>query len=183
MNIKQFCQEKKIAPEILHEIAESQRYASCSRNLQTLRYIVVSKPETVEKIFLQTAWGGRLANGAGRPKSGQHPVAFIIVLDDTSEKNPRSDINFGLAVSNITLTAWGYGIASCIIGNICRAEIKTILNIPDNLKIIAAISLGYPKQTIEIEDIHIGEDQSYRLEGDKMVVPKLVCEDTVHYVE
>lgn len=180
---RQFCQDKPIPAELLHEIVESQRYASCSRNLQTLRYIVVSNPADVEKIFLQTTWGARLENNEGRPKTGQHPVAFVIVLEDTEYKNLRSDINFGLAVSNMTLMAWNYGIASCIIGNICRAEVKKQFSIPENLKIIAAVAFGYPRQNSRIEDIRLGESQSYRLDNGNLVVPKLMCEDTVTYIE
>lgn len=180
---RQFDQSRPIPDDIIADIMESQRYASCSRNNQTLRYVAVTRYETVEAIFRETNWGGRLKDGSGRPAPGRHPVLFVAVIEEISQHTSRSDMNFGLAVSNMTLTAWSKGVASCIIGNVRRAEVMRILSLPDDVYILALLAFGYPMQTSRIEDARLDSSLDYRLDssGD-LVVPKLASAETVRYV-
>jgi len=72
------------------------------------------------------------------------PVAIIICLDDSFSS--RQMIDVGTAVGYMVLTAHDFGLATCPIGLIAdyADEIKDLLNIPENKKIVIGVALGYP---------------------------------------
>jgi|GEM_PF-1653841 hypothetical protein len=72
------------------------------------------------------------------------PVAIIICLDDSF--STRQMIDVGTAVGYLVLTAHDFGLATCPIGLIADYcdEIKDLLNIPENKKVVIGIALGYP---------------------------------------
>jgi len=72
------------------------------------------------------------------------PVAIIICLDDCF--SARQMVDVGAAVGYLVLAAQASGLATCPIGLITdyADEIKDLLNIPENKKIVIGIALGYP---------------------------------------
>jgi len=72
------------------------------------------------------------------------PAAIIICLDDSFSS--RQLIDVGTAVGYLVLTAYDFGLATCPIGLIADYgdEIKDLLNIPENKKVVIGIALGYP---------------------------------------
>lgn len=72
------------------------------------------------------------------------PVAIIITLDDCFSERQLVDV--GTAVAYLGLAAHGSGLATCPISLIAAYadEIKDLLNIPANKKVIMGIALGYP---------------------------------------
>ena len=78
------------------------------------------------------------------------PVAILICLDDSFPKARLVDI--GLALGYFVLTAHEFGLGTCPIGLITayEDEIKDLLNIPENKKVIIGIALGYPDWAIPI---------------------------------
>jgi len=49
-----------------------------------------------------------------------------------------------IALENMVLAAWSLGIGSCWIGSFNEQKIKKLLKIPENWKIVALATLGYP---------------------------------------
>lgn len=72
------------------------------------------------------------------------PVAIIICLDDSFSKARFVDI--GIILGYFLLVAHEFGLATCPIGLITayEDEIKDMLNIPENKKVVTGIALGYP---------------------------------------
>jgi nitroreductase len=72
------------------------------------------------------------------------PVAIIICLDDCF--STRQMVDVGTAVGYLVLAAHASGLATCPIGLIAdyADEIKDLLNIPDNKKVVIGVALGYP---------------------------------------
>ena len=170
---RRFDQTRAISEEIVQEMKEALRIASSAANLQPLRYIFVRDPEKVEEIFPLTHWAASLPKELGTPKEGEHPVMYLAVLYDESKKNKWLDTDIGLALSNVTLAAWGHGVGSCIMGSIDRPEIKRALNVPEQLEIQSVVAFGYPTHQSIIVDP--GEDGSlkYYLDEDRnYMVPK-----------
>ena len=71
------------------------------------------------------------------------PVAIIICLDDSFSEARLVDV--GVALGYLVLAAHEVGVATCPIGLITAYgdEIKEVLNIPENKKVIIGIALGY----------------------------------------
>ena len=72
------------------------------------------------------------------------PVAIIISLDDCFSERQLVDV--GTAVSYLVLAAHASGLATCPISLIAAYgdEIKDLLNIPQNKRVVMGIALGYP---------------------------------------
>jgi nitroreductase len=72
------------------------------------------------------------------------PAAIIICLDDCFSSRQMVDV--GAAVGYMVLAAESSGLATCPIGLITdyADEIKDLLNIPENKKVVIGVALGYP---------------------------------------
>jgi nitroreductase len=54
-------------------------------------------------------------------------------------------IDVAIAVDHITLKAVEEGLGTCWVGSFNEEEIKEILRIPNNIRIITLLTIGYPK--------------------------------------
>ena len=72
------------------------------------------------------------------------PAAVIICLDDCF--SARQMVDVGTAVGYLVLAAQAFGLATCPIGLIAdyADEIKDLLNIPENKRVVIGVALGYP---------------------------------------
>ncbi len=72
------------------------------------------------------------------------PAAIIICIDDCF--SARQLVDVGTAVGYLVLAAQASGLATCPIGLITdyADEIKDLLNIPENKKVVIGVALGYP---------------------------------------
>jgi nitroreductase len=72
------------------------------------------------------------------------PIAVIMCLDDCFSSRQLVDV--GTVLSYMLLAAHAYGLATCPVGLIAsyEDEIRDLLNIPENKKVIIGIALGYP---------------------------------------
>ena len=171
-----------ISDEDTAYIVRAQQYASCSRNEQHLRYVVIRSPSLRDAIYPHTHWAGRLPRDLGFPSRDKRPTMYILVLDLSGGQNKRADLNAGLAIANMTLAAWDRGIGCCIIGNFARARVKEILQLSDNCALMYLLAMGYPSDSSRIAEIPFGEDCSYYQEGpSQLVVPKYQVEDMCEY--
>jgi nitroreductase len=57
----------------------------------------------------------------------------------------RMTVDTTIALQNMVIAAWALGIGSCWVGDF-EAEVRGILAVPKNWKIIALISFGYPDE-------------------------------------
>jgi nitroreductase len=78
------------------------------------------------------------------------PVAILLCLDD-SFPNARM-VDIGIALGYLVLTAHEFGLGTCPIGLITayEDEIKDLLNIPENKKVVIGVALGHPDWDIPI---------------------------------
>ena len=92
------------------------------------------------------------------------PVAILICLDDSFSKARYVDI--GTALGYFLLAAHELGLATCPIGLITayEDEIKDVLNIPENKKVVIGIALGIPDR-----ESPINRFKSYREDLEKFV--------------
>jgi len=72
------------------------------------------------------------------------PVAVLVFQDDSFSEGVLIDI--GVAVGYFLLAAHASGLGTCPIGliNAYGEEIKDLLNIPENKRLVIGIALGYP---------------------------------------
>ena len=175
--IRRFDESKKIDDMTVCDMKRAAQLASSAMNRQPMRYIYVRDEDTVNAIFDITMWGAALPDGKGRPKKGERPAMFVVVLYEKELSSRYVEFDSGLAVSNITLAAHLHGVASCILGSANEKKLRDMLSIPENLELSCAVAFGYPaceSRTVESD----GENLKYYLDdNNNFVVPKRKIED------
>ena len=76
---------RAIPDGLLYSLIDGARLASCARNDQRLRYVVVRTPEKVNALFPHTAWAGAVAPRRNPVPGVTAPTAFIVVLGNAAE--------------------------------------------------------------------------------------------------
>lgn len=126
----------------LREVLEAARLSPSASNRQDWKFIVVRNTETKK----------RLARAAfGQSFIGEAPV--VIVACGTEPEavmacgQPTSTVDVSIACAFMILAACNLGLGTCWIGAFQEDEIKKILKIPEPVRVVAVIPLGYPDES------------------------------------
>lgn len=170
-SVRRFDESRAVDPHQLRELVGLTRYCASGRNLQPLRYRIVSDREECAALFPALAWAGYYTDWAG-PAEGERPVAYIVQCLDTSlTTNPMCDE--GLNLQAITLGATALGLGGCIIKAFKREMVEKALGLPAHLEPRYVLALGYPVEKVRIVDLGSDGDYRYYRDGDDtQCVPK-----------
>lgn len=175
-------EQKEVAQEVIDDILLAARYASSAANRQPLSYIVVKDADKVANVFEQTRWAGYLPPEVGQPKENERPVLFIAVVQNL-DINKDCDTDAGLAISNMTLAAWNYGVGSCIIGACNKEKLSEMFGLTQEQKLHTVVAFGYPSHESLIVDVEKEGDIKYYVDEKKdYIVPKRRLEDVISYL-
>ncbi len=167
---RRFEETKPLSREMLTRLVDLTRFVPSAQNKQPLKYILSSTPEKNQLIFPYLAWAGYLKDWPG-PKDGERPVAYIIILGD-KEISTNFYCDHGIAVQTMLLAAVELGVRGCIIANIQRERLRAALAIPQQYEILLALALGYPHETIVLEQVKDGDIRYWRDDESVHHVPK-----------
>jgi len=163
--------QDKISDEILLKLVNSARLCASAANIQPLKYMVVKSDDKCNDVFSTLKWAGYFTDGSGCPKDGEKPVSYIIILGDTNIKT-SFETDAGAAITNMMLTAYEEGIGSCWFGSVDRDKLRELLNIPEHLKIVYVLSLGYQMEESTECPIKDGDVKYFRNQDGSISVPK-----------
>ena len=123
-----------ISKEKINKILEAARIAPSAGHRQPWHFIVVENKETIKKL-------------AKREWAAEAPVMIVGLAD--LEASPHWCINdLGIAFEHIVLAATDLGLGTCWMGQSKREElVKSLLDIPDNFRVIALTPLGLSDET------------------------------------
>jgi len=137
---------RDVSPEIVEKLVEAACWAPSAGNIQPWEFIIVRKPETKQKL-VEAALGQTFIEEA--------PVVIVVCANEN-----RSAQGYGVrgktlyclqdtaaAIQNIHLTAYSFGLGTCWIGAFKENEAKEILKIPNGIRPVAIIPVGYPAET------------------------------------
>ena len=152
------------------------RMSASGRNMQPLKYVVVTQTETCNEIFPFLGWAGYLSNWKG-PAENERPVAYIVVLKDRniSETHYCDD---GIAMQSILLGAVEEGFGGCILGSVNKSKVSRTLKLPESLEILWLIALGKPTEKVVLENSS-GDIKYWRDERDVHHVPKRQLDEII----
>jgi len=146
--------DKPVEQDKLEQILEAARLAPSAGNRQEWRFVVVRDPAT-RKLIAEAANGQAFV--------GQAPV--IIVACAAGEQHVMScgqlcyPIDVAIALEHIALQATEEGLGTCWIGAFKEDEVRKILDIPADVRVVELMPLGYPatdappKRRLELEEI------------------------------
>jgi len=136
--------EKKDVPnELIGQLLEAAVRAPSAGNIQPWEFIVV-KDLVIKKELASAALKQRHVETA--------PVVIVVLVNPEKSADRYGERGKSLyciqdtaaAIENILLTAHSLGLGACWVCSFENDEIKKILNIPQKLKPVGLITLGFP---------------------------------------
>jgi len=130
-----------IPPDVLERLRQALRSAPSACNLQPWHFIFVA----------DAALRRQLAHAAFDQR-WMADAPLTVVACGFPERAYRHmggygnsvDVDVAIAVDHLTLAAVGEGLGTCWIGAFREDEVKRLLTIPANVKVVAMTPLGYP---------------------------------------
>ena len=132
---------RPIPPEVEDRMRQALRYAPSACNIQPWRFIWVTDPQTRKEV-------ARASND--QLWMAEAPVTVVgCGLPDQAYKGMGGsgnsvEIDVAIALDHLSLAAVAEGLGTCWIGAFDEQEIKRLLGVPPEVKVVAMIPLGYP---------------------------------------
>ena len=130
---------KSVEPDKLQRLLEAARLAPSAGNLQEWRFVVVADEGTREQL-MHAARDQRFV--------GEAPVVIAACAEDVEHIMPCGQLSYpvdvAIALEHIALQAVEEGLGTCWIGAFDEAQVKQILGIPEAVRIVDLMSVGYP---------------------------------------
>ncbi|KPK72498.1 nitroreductase [candidate division WOR_3 bacterium SM23_60] len=129
-----------VSDDILNRILEAGRGAPSAKNIQPWHFIVVRNQKTKEQL-IDACRGQRFI-----------AQADVILCGCSSEKiawgrmggyMSAFAIDLTIAFEHMILAAANEGLATCWIGAFEEKKVKKILNVPDDVRVVALTPIGY----------------------------------------
>ena len=130
-----------IPDEVLNSVLEAARLAPSWANRQCWRFIVVKDEAT--RMALAKAGGARKAMTSA-------PVIIVAAAIPT-ESGVRDGLEYfmldmGIGVEHLILEATAQGLGTCWVGFFKEDVAREAVNLPENMRIVAMVPLGYPAE-------------------------------------
>ncbi len=132
-----------IPEEVLDRILEAGRIAPSAKNIQPWRFIVIKDPEIKKKVA-----------EASRGQLWMADADVILVgciLEKIAWGHMGGYMNSGpvdlaIALDHMILAAANEGLGTCWIGAFVEQDVKNILQVPEDVRVMALTPIGYPAE-------------------------------------
>ncbi len=132
--VRQF-QDTPIPEATIAQIVEAGHLSASSINGQPWHFIVVQDKAMLAQL------GAKAGSG---PYIAQAPLAIVVAM----EASPFAVSDASRAIQSMILTAWAQGIGSNWVGFANLQQINQLLDVPDEIKILAILPFGYPVKSL-----------------------------------
>jgi len=131
-------QPKKIPEDVLQQILLAGRQAPSAENKQPWHFIILTDQKIKEQLS-KGIWNTFVKDSA----------CTIVGCNYVGSAYARkwSEIDVTIALENMVIAAWSLGIGSCWVGDFKETQVRKLLKIPRDWKVISLITLGYPSET------------------------------------
>ncbi len=135
--------EKDVEQEKLDKIMEAARLAPSWANKQCWNYVVVRDKAVLEQIT---------SKGVGMLLTWLKKAPVIIVACANPKDSGRRNgieyylVDIGISMEQLVLQAADLGLGTCWIGWFDEKEMKRILGVPEEYKVVALTPVGYPAE-------------------------------------
>jgi nitroreductase len=131
--------DREVEEEKLTKVLEAARLAPSWANKQCCRYVVIKDKDKIKELA-----GGRitwlkqapvvLAACANPEDSGTHNGMDYFLVD------------VGISMQQLVLAATALGLGTCWVGMFDEAKVKKLLEVPENVRVVALTPVGYPAE-------------------------------------
>lgn len=133
--------DRPVEEDVLGKVLEAGRLSPSANNKQSWKFIVVREKNKI----------ARLTEATEQPFVGEAPV--ILVSCGTEPVSVmmcgqhRYTVDLSIATAYMILEAYEQGLGTCWLGRFDEKKVKEILEIPDEVRVVAVTPLGYPAET------------------------------------
>lgn len=133
--------DKPVPQEKLLSVLEAARLAPSASNRQRWKFVVVRDAKTREEL-------ARAAGGQSHVRRAPVIIAAVATMPEHVMKCgvPAYAVDLAIAVDHMTLAAVDEGLGTCWVGFFSQEEARKLLRIPENYRIVALLTLGFPRQ-------------------------------------
>ncbi|MEM1563611.1 MAG: nitroreductase family protein [Candidatus Bathyarchaeia archaeon] len=132
-------QPTPVPKEKLLRVLEAGRLAPSASNIQPWHFIVVTDAET----------RGKLAQAPFAKFLKEAPVV-IVGCGDQKASPKWFMVDVAIAMQNMVLTATSLGLGTCWVGSFEENNVRQLLKIPENYRVVAFLALGYPRGKFDL---------------------------------
>lgn len=176
-SFRRFRESYPVTKELMTQWIDNARLTASAGNKQPLRYRIITGKDECAALFPTLSWAASLPDWDG-PKEGERPTGYIVMATDAKTfKGELWRFDAGIAAQTIMLSSTEEGFGGCMILSFNHAEVKKILDMPENLEPVLTLALGRPIEDIRLVDAENGNTTYYRDEHQVHYVPKLKLED------
>jgi nitroreductase len=123
----------------IEKVLEAGRLSPSANNRQEWKFIVVKNPETRKN----------LARAAmNQSFIGHAPVVLVACATESKAVmtcgHPTYAVDVSIAFAYMLLQAYELGLGTCWIGAFREDEVKSILGVPNHVRVVALSPIGYP---------------------------------------
>jgi len=133
-------EDKPIEQEKLLRVLEAGRLAPSAKNRQEWRYVIVKDKELRRRVAVASNNQYFIAEAPVVIVGCATMVEYVL-----SCGQPAYTIDVAISMDHMSLQAVEEGLGTCWIGAFKEDEVKKILNIPQKMKVVEIMPLGYPK--------------------------------------
>jgi nitroreductase len=126
---------KPVPRETLEKLLEAARLSPSANNIQPWHFVVVTDPNN------------RKTLSKGLYAKFLKDVPAVIVLCGDEPASPEwYVVDVALAGENMVLAATEEGLGTCWVGSFEEDNVKSLLNIPESMRVVALLAVGYAKE-------------------------------------
>jgi nitroreductase len=134
--------DRIVEDDVLRKVLEAARLSPSARNLQPWKFVVVRNKDTITRLGEATG---------GQSFVGEAPVIICSCATETEGimmcGQYRYTLDLSIATAYMILEAYEQGLGTCWLGRFDEKKVKEILGVPDEVRVVAMTTLGYPAET------------------------------------
>jgi nitroreductase len=123
----------------LDRVLEAVRLAPSGSNRQPWKFVIVRDPETRRRLVPACADQQFIAHAPV-------VIAGVGLMPDRVMRCdiPGDPVDLSIAMEHLALAATAEGLGTCWIGAFFQDQVRQVLGIPDSVKVVEMMTLGYP---------------------------------------
>jgi nitroreductase len=148
-----------IPEDVLRRVLEGGRHAPSANNFQEWRFVVVRDAQSREKLARIACRQSFVATA---------PVVLACCAEGSDHLMTCGQLSYpidvALAVDHMTLCAAAEGLGTCWIGAFYEDEVKKLLGIPREVRVVALLPMGYPQNPAPVRKSRLPLDKIVKYE-------------------
>jgi nitroreductase len=136
---------RDVSDEDVAKLIDAAIWAPSAGNIQPWEFVIVRKPD-VKRRLVEAAWDQSFIEAA---------VVIVVCANENRSSQRYGERGKSLyciqdtaaAIQNIHLAAYSLGLGTCWIGAFKEQEVKQILNVPQGIRPVAIVPVGYAAES------------------------------------